>query len=221
MPNVKATEEFKTITLQQIADSITKEEIREVANGCFDMSIGKDAKITKEVTENQIKFIVDDEIETTFTLNGTILSSNEVKSIDGDYAKLDFFHMYMTEEVFTAIFKLMGYKKDIINLETEFSKDYTIEKEGIQRIEGKEGEYNTTIYQIDLSKKVSLTENTQKPEEPKKNEVVVGNNTIDNTISKDKLPQTGSEVMLWIGALIGVLVMVAISRMIILYKNRN
>ena len=185
------------------------------------MTVGEETKITKEVTENQIKFIVDDGIETTFTLDGTILSSNKIKSKDGDYTKLDFFHMYMAEEVFTTIFKLMGHKKDIMNWETEFSKDYTIEKEGLQRIEGKEGEYNTTIYQIDLSKKVLLTQNTQKPEEPKKNEIVVGNNTIDNTISKDKLPQTRNEVILWIVALIGILAMVAISRMVILYKNRN
>lgn len=163
MPIVKAeTKEFQTITLQEIANKIQDDTIKEVAESIIEEEKDK-IIVNKTVKENELIIKITGyegtvTLETTFSLNGDILSSTKIdRGEEGDMVKIDKFHYYITEEVFKIITKLMGYDEDIwyYLFEHDDIANYTLEKEGIQIKQEANGRYRT--YKIDLSKKVTIS----------------------------------------------------------------
>lgn len=189
MPVVKAEEaEFKTITLEQIANSIKEEELKEIAYNLQgqapEETTQDDIKITKTLEENKLKIVAESEVgygythglvpegevsnvhklETTFTLDGTTLSSDKIEN-DKLIAENDEYEEFLsnkfkydiTEAIFSKIImNYMGYDKEVLYYfwDSVDMHACTLEKEGIQVMQVENGTYD--IYQIDLSKRATI-----------------------------------------------------------------
>ena len=111
-----------------------------------------------------------------------------------------------------------GYSEfDLMNtIKNDASKDYKLADQGFEKVKIENGTYQ---YKMNLSKKVPLIKQTQnsqtKPNDKKENNEISnhikGNEVIDNTTAKEKLPQTNFELTGIIIAIIIVLMIMVIS----------
>lgn len=178
MPIAKATEtEFKTITLEQIADSIKEEEIKEIAYFYVETDMDK-VKVSKSIKENTLTIVVEEtrlmgEVDETtgdqalpivykhefnFLLLGNILCSPFIKINEDVLSKTSMFEIEITEKVFTEISKLMGYSSRIMP-NFFYSDDFRnskLSQEGIEVVRDKslpiveEGQTGDTSFDVDI-----------------------------------------------------------------------
>lgn len=149
---IQATD--NTITLQEIAEQINKEDVLENFYLLKETASKEDIKIDISATENTIVITAytgngEDKLQTTFKLNGTILASPIIDRSQ-DMIKTEKFDLYNTQYMIEAVAKLEQIDPEVIYYiwDTGIIDKYSIEDEGIQ--------YSDKMYQIDLSKKLEV-----------------------------------------------------------------
>ena len=153
IPMTKASNtSVPAISLDEIGDSIINNaDIKSTIASYFEEEDISKVKLTKTVENNQLTIsatLEDDESaptwETTYTLDGTILSSEQIKDFAENESEIDSFKRFMALQVITAIGELNEYDSYVVDtfLHTGILQKYTLEKEGFHKSHAKAAQHS-------------------------------------------------------------------------------